>query len=432
MSDMTLKTQLAQAVADDSLVSVRLLLADRPYAADLANAPGPGFGLPPLARARSAAMGDLLIAHGASVEKLSEWWAPGFHTDKVDQEVAAYLVRRRGATVSVHAAAGLGLLTELRSLVKGDPALVHAKGGDGARPLHFARNVEVADALVEAGADVNARDDDHDSTPAQWLINRAPDVVRNLYIKHNAVPDTFVASALGDIDLVRALVEADPGCVAHRIGKPPFPAIGHEGKGGSILQWTLGFHRFAHQVAHERGHHDVFEYLYANSDDETKLLVNCVMARRDEALVIARENPSLVANLEEADKQLIAFYCWETNANIEAVRLMLDVGFPVFQTESNHAYSTIHNAAWGGYGDLVDLLIARGCPVNERDPGHGSTPLGFAIHCATVAKRHPAGEFGRVATSLLNAGCEVDFEKVYPTGHDGIDDAIEIRMKAEG
>ena len=46
-----------------------------------------------------------------------------------------------------------------------DPALVNAKGGDGKRPLHYARTVEIAEFLLDRGAEIDALDDDHSSTP---------------------------------------------------------------------------------------------------------------------------------------------------------------------------------------------------------------------------------------------------------------------------
>ena len=56
-------------------------------------------------------------------------------------------------------------------------------------------------------------------------------------------------------------------------------------------------------------------------------------------------------------------------------------------------YTPLHNAAWAGSGDLVDLLIARGHPVDIRDPRYNATPLDYALHDCLVEKRHPEGEF---------------------------------------
>ena len=136
-----------------------------------------------------------------------------------------------------------------------------------------------------------------------------------------------------------------------------------------------------------------------------------------------RESSGLAGSLPVADHELAARYCWETNTNYDAVKLMLDAGFPVAHPERSHGYSPLHNAAWAGSADLVDLLIERGHPVDLRDPAFHATPLGFAIRCCTVARRHPEGEYGRVARSLPAAGCPVD-DEMAPTGDRAIDEAI--------
>jgi ankyrin repeat protein len=96
----------------------------------------------------------------------------------------------------------------------------------------------------------------------------------------------------------------------------------------------------------------------------------------------------------------------------------------VAHPERAHGYSPLHNAAWAGSADLVDLLIARGHPVDLVDPGYHATPLGYAIYDCTVEKRHPEGEFGRVVKSLIEAGSPWDPTK-YPTGDAGIDAVLE-------
>ena len=55
-------------------------------------------------------------------------------------------------------------------MLAADPSLVHAPGGDGQRPLHFASTTAIIDLLLEHGADINARDVDHQSTAAQYRV----------------------------------------------------------------------------------------------------------------------------------------------------------------------------------------------------------------------------------------------------------------------
>jgi ankyrin repeat protein len=409
-----------RALESDDVVAVEALLRDQP---GLLNAPKVR---PAVTAARSVATAERLLSLGAHVEAVGEWWASGMYTRAVAQDVGRLLVER-GAALTVHAAAGLGLLDCLAEMLAADPSLIDAKGGDGCTPLHFSRDIATAKLLLEQGARVDARDEDHESTPAQWLIGDAPDVARFL-LERGAAPDIFLATALGDRALVEELIAADHGCLAQRIGRAPeFPPLGHDGRGGTIYQWTLAFNSYAHQIALLKGHDALFDFLYQNSDTTTRFLVSCVLARRSAAEAIAVQNPGLVASLPGADLELLPRYCWETNENYEAVKLMLDLGFPIAYPEATHGYTALHNAAWSGSGDLVDLLLARGHPTDLVDPRYNSTALGFAIHDCTVEKRHPEGEFGRVVKSLLDAGSPWDALD-YPAGDSRIDDVLEPRM----
>jgi len=266
-------------------------------------------------------------------EILGKSWESGFSTDHIPSAVARLLVSS-GAPLSIHAAAAFGFIDSLASLLQADPSLIDAKGGDGCTPLHFSRDLATAEFLVSRGAYIDARDEDHDSTPAQWRIGKAPEVSRYL-LEQGAAPDIFLAAALGDLDLAARLVAENQRCVAHRIGRlPDFPPVGHNGRGGTVLQWTLAFNSYPHQIALLKGHQSLFDFLYEKSDVQTRLLVCCVLARRQEAEAIARQRPDIVASLPDADLELLPRYCWETNLNYEAVRLMLDLGFPVAHPES--------------------------------------------------------------------------------------------------
>jgi len=417
---MSNQALLFRAVETDDFAAIDALIHDDPALLNPVN------GGPPVTAARSVATAERLLSMGADPEAAARWWAPGFYTRSVAADVGRFLVEQ-GAALTVHAASGLGLVDRLAEMLAADPALLHAKGGDGCMPLHFARDVTVAKLLLDRGARVDARDEDHESTPAQWLIGDVPEVSRFL-MEHGATPDIFLAAALGDRALAEKLTGQKPGCLAHRIGRAPeFPPLGHKGRGGSIYQWTLAFNSYAHQIALLKGHTAMFDFLYENSDTPTRLLVSCVLARRPQAEAIAAAHPGLVSALPAEDYKLLAQYCWETNTNYEAVRLMLDLGFPVAHPETSHGYSPLHNAAWAGSAQLVDLLIERGHPVDLVDPGYHATPLGFAIHDCIVEKRHPEGEFGRVVQALIDAGSPWDALQ-YPTGDARVDDVLKPRL----
>lgn len=419
------KEALRRAIEANDVAAAETALREHP---ELLNPPN---GQPAAVMARTVDMAKRILEWGGDVAVAGRWWGPGIWLRQVDGEVAKFLVER-GAPLTVHAAAGLGLTEELVKLLDGEPSLIDAKGCDGCTPLHFARDCATAELLLARGARVDARDEDHNSTPAQWLSGEAPEISR-LLVSRGATPDIFLATALGDLELVKKLVKLNPACVSYRIGKAPeFPPLGHP-RGGTIYQWTLGFNSYPHQVALKKGHTALFDYLFDNSDTVTRFLVCCLLARRAEAEAIAANNPGLVASLSSSDLELPARYCWETNLNYEAVELMLDLGFPVAHPETSHGYTPLHNAAWAGAGDLVELLLARGHPVDIVDPGYNSTPLGYAVHDCLVEKRHPEGEFARVIRALIDAGSPWN-ALWYPTGQADVDEVLKPRLvsKVEG
>ena len=281
----------------------------------------------------------------------------------------------------------------------------------------------MAALLLDHSARIDARDEDHDSTPAQWRIGESPEVARFL-VQRGAKADIFLAAALGDLALAERLVTEDRRCVAHRIGKAPqFPPIGYQGRGGTIYQWTLGFNSYPHQIALMEGHQHMFDFLYTASDPATQLLVNCLLARRADAEAVATAHPEIVPQLPDQDRELVAKYCWETNTNYDAVKLMLDLGFPVAHPEHSHGFTPLHNAAWVGSGDLVELLISRGHPVDIRDPRYDATPLQYALYDWLIEKRHAEGEFARVVKALLKAGSPLEGVK-YPTDDPALNEVL--------
>jgi ankyrin repeat protein len=419
----SLDKNLLQSFLADDYASVDGLLRENPALRPRLNESKLECSMPPLAAAKSRQMVDVLIQHGAHLEQVAEWWSPGFNAHEIDPFIAQYLVER-GARVSIHAAVAIGWSDLVEEMLEQNPQLIRAKGGDGCHPLHFCRDPELAERLLERGADIDARDDDHNSTPAQWRIGDSPDVTTFL-MSQGAATDIFMAAGLGDLELVKRLVAEQPECTGYRIGnnKGPFPGLGFQSRGGTIYQWSLGFNLSPHEVALQRGYHDIYDFLMDKSPPKARFLVACTTANRPLAEALAAEHSGLVNELDEEDQSLLAKFCWETNKDFEAVRLMLDLGFSVDVIERNHGYTALHNAAWCGDLDLVRLLLERGHPTNVVDPRYNSTPIGYAIHSCLEAKRHPDGRFAEVIELLLAHGTPFDPGR-YPVGHEGIDRVI--------
>jgi hypothetical protein len=390
--------QIRSAFADDDAPRLQALLAQFPEFKKHLNEPVGPFKLTAIHQARSRAMLDALLEAGADINAKSQWWAGGFgllHT--APPELAAYAIER-GAIVDVHAAARLGKLDTLRELLARDPSLVHARGGDGQTPLHFAANTAVAQLLLEAGAELDARDVDHESTPAQYMIGDREEVARFL-VGRGAQSDLLLAAALGDLDGVRRHLEADPRCIHQRVTQECFP-MSNPRAGGTIYQWTLGRFKSAHDVARERGHGAVFQFLMQRSPASLQLVVACWSG--DEALVrrVQAEHPEAARQLTPSERPHLAFAAQQQNA--DAVRLMLAAGFPL-DGRGEHGATALHWAAYNGDLSMVRALLPHRPPLEARDTSFEGTPLDWAKHGGKSAGPGRAEAFEAIIAELERA-----------------------------
>ena len=66
-----------------------------------------------------------------------------------------------------------GHVAGVRELLKSNPQSVNLRDSRGATPLHYATEIgtrEIVRALLDAGAEINARDLEFGATPAGWAI----------------------------------------------------------------------------------------------------------------------------------------------------------------------------------------------------------------------------------------------------------------------
>ncbi len=128
------------------------------------------------------------------------------------------LLKARGARQDIFSAAYLDEPDRAAALLAADPSLAQAKDVAGMTALHHAAErgaAEIARLLVDAGADVNARDAhgqapiDHASHAGPWKEAPAAEIVR-LLLDRGASMDIFQAAALGDLPRLHALLDEDP------------------------------------------------------------------------------------------------------------------------------------------------------------------------------------------------------------------------------
>lgn len=395
-----------RAFKEDDAVFFRKLVKRYPEAKTKINEPMAAFDSPAIIHVRSPEMLDALLEAGADINGRSRWWAGGFGLlDCAKPELAAYAIQR-GAVVDAHAAARLGMLEKLRELIGADPTLAHCRGGDGQTPLHFANTVPIAEYLLDHGADIDARDVDHESTPAQWMIRERQQVARYL-VQRGCKTDILMAAALGDSQLVKKHLDADPGCIHMRVSNEYFPMINHRA-GGTIYQWTLGWYVSAHDVAKQFGHEEVFRLLMERSPDDVKLIAACWNADESAMRKLVSQNAQLVAGLSKAYKRQVAHAA--RNNNLAAVRLMLAAGLPV-DAVGQHQATPLHWSAFHGNAEMAREILRYNPPLEQTDADFKSTPLGWAIHGSQNGWHCETGNYPATVEALLNAGAKLP-EKV--------------------
>ncbi len=329
------------AVQSGDTAAVRTLLESD---SDLkANIDGPYFSFekPAIMAAsyrRNKAMIETLLDLGADINARSTWWAGSFGVLPVmhdeNNEWASYLISK-GATIDIFAAAGHDMLDKLEELLAADPSLVNARGGDGQTPLHFARAVGTCRHLLDHGAEIDIRDIDHGSTPAQWGINR-PEKLRFL-LDRGATRDIFMAFALGDTEAVREMLDSDPALLSSTTAAGP------------------------HNPSPAPGEH-IYVYLI---DNKTSLLH--AAAKFDQSgivkLLLERGlDVGIRGGYDDSTPLHLAAWCNSLNA----IDALLDGGADIESVSGERHHNT--PCGWAiaaGNIDAVRLLLDRGAQVKD-------------------------------------------------------------------
>jgi ankyrin repeat protein len=414
-----------RAVKGGKAAQVRHLLEATPALAERINDPVIDFDAPAvvIAAGCSRELVDVLLAHGADINAKSAWWAGAFGVlHGRDRDTARFLIER-GARVDAHAAAEQGMLDVLRGLIEADPARVHAKGPDGQRPLHFARTREVVDYLLEQGAEIDARDVDHNATAAQWMVDGRESLCRYL-IERGAQADIFMACALGDSDLALRLLDADPTAIDRRVGQQGYAPV-PPAPGRHIYLYTFGANRSPHQIARRYGYHKLYQLLLDRSSPERRFVAACERADGDTVRAMLKESPGIAAALPDQDQRLLADAAWDNN--VDAVRMMLEAGFDPHVRGMDDS-TPLHQASFHGFHEVVKVLLQYDPPLTARNQ-YDARPLDTAIYGSVHSWRYD-GDFPATVEALLQAGAEVDADAV-PTGNDAVDAVLRRYIRDE-
>ena len=354
---------------------------------------------------------DVLLRAGADIRKRTEWWAGGFGVlDDCDPSLVDFLVER-GAVIDAHAAARLNMPAELRELIAADPHVVEARGADGRTPLHFAATVEIAEILLAAGAEIDALDVNHESTPAQHMIRvfqkrhypQDRQVVARFLISRGCRTDILMAAALGDADLVRRHLEADPGSIATSASDEWFPKHDPRSAGTTYIE-AIGNGRTAHAAARDFGHEGVFQLLMQHTPQELKLALACELGDENAFREYMAMHPDAVQSLSDEQRRKLPDAA--RNHNTKAVRLMLEAGWPV-DTRGEMGATALHWAAFGGDADTAREILKFHPPLELKSLKEPGTPLEWALFGSGNGWSRETGDFVGTVKALIEAGAVV-------------------------
>jgi ankyrin repeat protein len=264
----------------------------------------------------------------------------------------------------------------------------------------------VIDLLLAAGADIDARDVDHRSTAAEWMLDRAKgagryDLARYL-VERGASADIFLAAALGLTENVRAMVHSRPELLDLRTGQGSYgeqpPTSYH------IYFWTIGPSLSPLDVAAQFEQRDTLRALMELASPLQRLYLACRLGDEEQARSVLREHPGIMQSMTPEDHRAITDAAW--NGDAKAVALMLEMGFDP-RTPGQDSGTALHCAAWEGSAETVTALLGHRDArefLAIRDAHHGGTPLDWCRHGSLYG--NTSHDHAGVAKLLLEAGAQ--------------------------
>jgi ankyrin repeat protein len=267
---------------------------------------------------------------------------------------------------------------------------------DNATPLHFAAlhgDLETVRLLVEAGADVDGKGDDHEVGVLGWAtcFREVRQDVAALLLDHGATLNLWTAIALDREDDVAAMIARDPALLVARMTRnqhrrtPLHHAVAKNRPRIVQLLLALGADPGTRDAtgatalttaAQERADQSIVAALLA-AGTSLDLLTAVNLERYQEAEALLRADP---ARIGPHGADTIALHLAVNKRNLAAIRWLVahgaDVDAKRMMWDCNH--TALHMTIESGAIDIARLLLDAGADPNIRDDKYHATALGWA------------------------------------------------------
>ncbi|MXZ69920.1 MAG: hypothetical protein F4Z04_00215 [Acidobacteria bacterium] len=255
---------------------------------------------------------------------------------------------------------------------------VNARQGDGAGALHWAThrdNLAIARLLIDAGADPNAAND-LDATPLWLAAENGSAPITELLLDAGANPDLTLA--MGETPLMIAARSGAAETVALLLDAGASPNAAEREREQTALMWAAA-----------QGHADVAQLLLDAGADLT------ARSRVWDQLENTAGNTNTSGNFRMSHGGSTPLLFAARGGDVETARVLIEAGADPNETAAAGT-SALVIAAHSGHGPLGIFLLEQGADPNAAAAGY------TALHAAVLRSQ------AALAEALLDHGAEVD------------------------
>ncbi len=278
-----------------------------------------------------------------------------------------------------------------------DPDAVHATTRKGRTPLHYAHTADIADFLLDHGADIDSRDTDRNGSPAQWALFHSHAGQRDWrelaqhYVDRGAEADFLLLCALDDRERIEARLADDPTLVSRRFDFSDAPHAYHLAKMG----WWRDSPIDATQAALNYDRHGLLRVLIEAGGEFTLEHWSMLFPKGSRGLdahlaVLVASGVNIDAPAASLDSETMPplLHCARSEGLQTREHLIDALGAQLLVllrrgadpgVRDSAGRTALHHAAANPYGrDAIPTLIQHGGEIHARDTA-GATPLDYAV-----------------------------------------------------